>query len=72
MVSLPLGAECQRDESPTCPTEEGEEEDWVKVEDGESEGGGALPKDHAETVQQDQPEDNEDATKRESESGGSD
>ena len=64
MVSLVLGAECQRDESPTCPTTEEGEEDWVKVDDG------ALPKDHAETVQQ-EPED-EEATKRESESGGSD
>ena len=58
MVSLPLGAECQRDESPTCPTTEDGEEDWVKVDGGESEGGGALPKDHAESVQQ-QPEDEE-------------
>ena len=40
-------------------------------ETGEGEGGGALPKDHAETVQQQEPED-EEAPKRESESGGRD
>jgi len=33
---------------------------------------GALPKDHAETVQQEQPEEDEESPKRESESGGSD
>ena len=50
---------------PAFTTEEGEE-DWVKVDDG------ALPKDHAETVQQQEPEEDEEAPKRESESGGSD